>query len=65
LFPDFSKKIKFSLIFSCLRLTNKFCGFFFLFKKVLRARHWWLMPIILAIEEAEIRRILDQSQRGK
>jgi hypothetical protein len=26
------------------------------------ARHWWLMPVILAIQEAEIRKIMIQSQ---
>jgi hypothetical protein len=31
-------------------------------EKLLRARHWWLKPIILAIQEAEIRRIMVQSQ---
>jgi hypothetical protein len=27
------------------------------FKKEFRARHWWFMSIILATQEAEIRRI--------
>jgi hypothetical protein len=30
-----------------------------------RARHWWLMPIILATQEAEIRRIEAQSHPGQ
>jgi hypothetical protein len=29
-----------------------------LFKKFQIARHWWLMPIILATQEAEIRRVM-------
>jgi hypothetical protein len=29
------------------------------------ARCWWLMPIILATQEAEIRRIIVQSQQGQ
>jgi hypothetical protein len=29
------------------------------------ARHWWLMPIILATQEAEIRRIKVRSQQGQ
>jgi hypothetical protein len=29
------------------------------------ARHWWLTPIILTTQEAEIRRILVQSQPGQ
>jgi hypothetical protein len=33
-----------------------------LFKKEGRAGHQWLTPIILAIQEAEIRRITVQSQ---
>jgi hypothetical protein len=28
-------------------------------------RHWWLTPGILAIQEAEIRRIMVQSQPGQ
>jgi hypothetical protein len=30
--------------------------------KALDARHWWLVPIILANQEAEIRKIKVQSQ---
>jgi hypothetical protein len=34
-----------------------------LITKIIRAaRHWWLMPVILAIQEAEIRRIATESQ---
>jgi hypothetical protein len=25
-------------------------------------RHWWLMPVVLAIQKAEIRKMADQSQ---
>jgi hypothetical protein len=31
----------------------------------LLAGHWWLTPVILAIQEAEIRRIMVQSQPGQ
>jgi hypothetical protein len=31
-------------------------------KNCIHAKHWWLMPIILAIQEAEIRRIAVQSR---
>jgi hypothetical protein len=35
------------------------------FKKGLLARHWWLTPVILATQEAEIRRTVVQSQPRK
>jgi hypothetical protein len=38
----------------------------FLYIKIfLKARCWWLMPVILATQEAEIRRIEVQSQTGQ
>jgi hypothetical protein len=33
-----------------------------LYKKKKKARHWWLTSVILAIQEAEIRRIMVRSQ---
>jgi hypothetical protein len=33
--------------------------------KMVLARCWWLMPVILATQEAEIRRIAVQSQSGQ
>jgi hypothetical protein len=36
-----------------------------LFKTAIAAGHWWLMPAILATQEAEIRRIAVQSQLDK
>jgi hypothetical protein len=37
------------------------CGIDYL-KIILRARHWWVTPVIPATQEAEIRRIAVQSQ---
>jgi hypothetical protein len=37
----------------------------FSFKKDFPAGHWWLTPVILATQEAEIRRIAAQSQSGQ
>jgi hypothetical protein len=34
-------------------------------EKLFKARCWWLMPVILAIQEAEIRRIAVQTSLGK
>jgi hypothetical protein len=34
-------------------------------KKEEEARHWWLTPVILATQEAEIRRITVQSHPGQ
>jgi hypothetical protein len=33
------------------------CSRHFIVKKEKKARHWWLTPVILATQEAEIRRI--------
>jgi hypothetical protein len=33
--------------------------------KTKAARHWWLTPLILGTQEAEIRRIMVQSQPGQ
>jgi hypothetical protein len=30
-----------------------------------QTQHWWLTPVILAIQEAEIRKIVAQSQSRK
>jgi hypothetical protein len=38
---------------------------FFFLKCCQRTRHWWLTPVILATQEAEIRRIEIQSQLGQ
>jgi hypothetical protein len=34
-------------------------------RNLLKARHWWLTPISLATQEAEIRRIMIQSLTGQ
>jgi hypothetical protein len=34
-------------------------------KETIGARHWWLMPVILATQEAEIRRLVVRSQPGQ
>jgi hypothetical protein len=39
--------------------------FYFLFKKVTTAGHQWFMPVILATQETEIRRIMVWSQPGQ
>jgi hypothetical protein len=31
----------------------------------MQARHWWLTPVILATQKAEMRRIVVQSQPGQ
>jgi hypothetical protein len=54
-------------------MEEKFCKLFIqqriniqIYKKLKKikqyARHWWLTPVILATQEAEIRRIMVQSQ---
>jgi hypothetical protein len=35
------------------------------FKRKRKAQHWWLMPVILATWETEIRRIFVQGQPGQ
>jgi hypothetical protein len=34
-------------------------------KRLLQTGHWWLMPVVLATQEAEIRRLAVQSQPRK
>jgi hypothetical protein len=57
-------------LLKCSRDQLKFFSHYFVdkleilicFKKVYLARHWWLTTVILATQEAEIRRITVQSQ---
>jgi hypothetical protein len=36
-----------------------------MFKKTNAGQHWWLTPVILATQKAEIRKITVQSHPGK
>jgi hypothetical protein len=46
----------------CVGKYQRACGHLCLFKYIIRAGCQWLMPVILATQEAEIRRIAIQRQ---